>query len=55
DTTDDERTRRAAQTLVNRVGEPGDAAAAIHYLASPDAGYVTGQFLHVNGGALPGR
>ncbi len=52
---DDERKRRAAQTLVNRVGEPDDVAAAIRYLASPDAGYVTGQFLHVNGGALPGR
>jgi 3-oxoacyl-[acyl-carrier protein] reductase len=52
---DGERRRRAAQTLVNRVGEPNDVAAAVRYLASPDAGYVTGQFLHVNGGALPGR
>jgi 3-oxoacyl-[acyl-carrier protein] reductase len=52
---DAERKLRAAQTLVNRVGEPRDVAAAIRYLASPDAGFVTGQFLHVNGGALPGR
>lgn len=52
---DDERRRRAAATLVNRVGEPADVAAAIRYLASPEAGYVTGQFLPVNGGAQPGR
>jgi 3-oxoacyl-[acyl-carrier protein] reductase len=51
----DERKRRAAQTLVNRVGEPLDVATAIRYLALPEAGYVTGQFLHVNGGALLGR
>ncbi|CAJ62261.1 Putative 3-oxacyl-ACP reductase (partial) [Frankia alni ACN14a] len=55
DVDDDERKRRAAQTLVNRVGEPLDVATAIRYLALPEAGYVTGQFLHVNGGALLGR
>jgi 3-oxoacyl-[acyl-carrier protein] reductase len=33
-----------------RLGEGGDIAAALVYLASREAGYVTGQTLHVNGG-----
>ena len=33
-----------------RLGEGGDVAAAVVYLASREAGYVTGQTLHVNGG-----
>ena len=33
-----------------RMGEGGDVAAAVVYLASQEAGYVTGQTLHVNGG-----
>ena len=33
-----------------RLGEGADVAAAVVYLASRDAGYVTGQTLHVNGG-----
>lgn len=33
-----------------RMGEGGDIAAAVVYLASKEAGYVTGQTLHVNGG-----
>jgi 3-oxoacyl-[acyl-carrier protein] reductase len=33
-----------------RLGEGSDVAAACVYLASPEAGYVTGQTLHVNGG-----
>jgi 3-oxoacyl-[acyl-carrier protein] reductase len=32
------------------MGTPGDIAAATVYLASDEAGYVTGQTLHVNGG-----
>ena len=46
---------RVRQTLVGRAGVPDDIAAAVRYLAGPDAGYVTGQVLQVNGGALPGR
>jgi NAD(P)-dependent dehydrogenase (short-subunit alcohol dehydrogenase family) len=32
------------------LGMPEDVAAAVAYLASPAAGYVTGQSLSVNGG-----
>jgi 3-oxoacyl-[acyl-carrier protein] reductase len=33
-----------------RMGTPEEIAAAVRYLASPEAGYVTGAVLHVNGG-----
>ncbi len=35
---------------LGRVGAPEDVAAAVAYLASPAAAYVTGQVLRVNGG-----
>ena len=40
----------AAQNLLGRVGEPEDVAAGICYLASEEAGYVTGIMLDINGG-----
>ncbi len=43
------------QTLTGRPSTPEDVAAAVFYLASPEAGQVTGQVLQVNGGALVGR
>ncbi|MFC4588880.1 SDR family NAD(P)-dependent oxidoreductase [Sphaerisporangium corydalis] len=46
---------RVDLTLVGRGGVPGEIAAAIGYLASPEAGYVTGQILHINGGSILGR
>jgi 3-oxoacyl-[acyl-carrier protein] reductase len=39
-----------AQIPLGRLGAPQDIAAAVAYLASPGAGYVTGAVLHVNGG-----
>jgi 3-oxoacyl-[acyl-carrier protein] reductase len=50
-----EANRRAGRTLVGRLGEPDDVAAAVAFLASPEAGYITGEILHCNGGELLGR
>jgi NAD(P)-dependent dehydrogenase (short-subunit alcohol dehydrogenase family) len=37
---------------LGRVGEPGDVAAAVAFLASDDAGWITGQILPIDGGLL---
>ena len=39
-----------AQIPLGHLGKPSDIAHAVAYLASPEANYVTGQELHVNGG-----
>ena len=39
-----------AQIPLGHLGKPSDVAHAVAYLASPEANYVTGQELHVNGG-----
>ena len=48
--TDDQKARINAQIPAARMGLPEEIAAAVLYLASPEAGYVTGATLHVNGG-----
>jgi 3-oxoacyl-[acyl-carrier protein] reductase len=48
--TEERRTRLIDRTLLGRAGSPDDVAGCIFFLASDDAAYVTGQFLHVNGG-----
>ena len=40
----------AEETPLCRIGTPEDIAAAVSFLASPDAGFITGQVLGVNGG-----
>jgi 3-oxoacyl-[acyl-carrier protein] reductase len=41
-------------SLVGRSGTPEDVARAVRFLAGPSARYITGQTLHVNGGAFLG-
>jgi 3-oxoacyl-[acyl-carrier protein] reductase len=45
-------TRQAllGQVPLDRLGRPDDIAAAVAFLASAEAGYITGETLHVNGG-----
>lgn len=47
---EDQKGRILGQIPAGRMGEPGEIAASVLYLASPEAGYVTGAVLHVNGG-----
>ena len=47
---DEQKAALSGQIPLGRLGQPADIAHAVTYLASPEAGYVTGQELHVNGG-----
>lgn len=47
---DEQKAKILGQIPAGAMGNPADIAAAVTYLASPAAGYVTGATLHVNGG-----
>jgi 3-oxoacyl-[acyl-carrier protein] reductase len=47
---DEQKGKILGQIPAGRMGAPEDIAAAVLYLASSEAGYVTGTTLHVNGG-----
>ncbi|MBW0157287.1 3-oxoacyl-ACP reductase FabG [Sedimentimonas flavescens] len=47
---DDQKSKILTQIPAGRMGAPEEIAAAVLYLASPEAGYMTGATLHVNGG-----
>jgi len=53
--TDEQKAGYIAHTAVGRAGQPDDIAFAVRFLASPRSGYMTGQFVHANGGAAFGR
>jgi len=47
----DEQTDNLVATIaLGRIGSPADVAAAVSFLVRDDAGYITGETLHVNGG-----
>ncbi len=48
--TDDQKSGILGNVPAGRMGDAEEIAAAVLYLASPEAGYVTGTTLHVNGG-----
>jgi 3-oxoacyl-[acyl-carrier protein] reductase len=52
---DERKQRLVAETRNKRAGTPADVAAAVRFLCSPEAGHITGQVVHVNGGAYLGH
>lgn len=53
--TSEREQRLIAETRNHRAGTTADVAATIAFLASPAAGHITGQVIHVNGGAYLGH
>jgi 3-oxoacyl-[acyl-carrier protein] reductase len=51
---EEQRTALLQQIPLGKLGSPEDVAAAVAFLASPRAGYITGATLHVNGGMYMG-
>lgn len=52
--TEAQRAALLQQIPLGRLGNPEDVAAVVAFLASPQAGYITGATLHVNGGMYMG-
>ena len=50
----EQRARMLERIPLGRLGAPEEIAAAVTFLASPDAAYITGETLHVNGGMYMG-
>lgn len=50
DLTDDQKQAIFANIPAERLGQPEEVAAAVGFLASPGAAYITGETIHVNGG-----
>ncbi len=50
DDSPERRMQRAGEVPLGRIGSPDDIAGGVSFLCSPDARYVTGQTLHINGG-----
>jgi 3-oxoacyl-[acyl-carrier protein] reductase len=55
DATPDELAAYTAEVPLHRMGTPEDVATTVAFLASPDAAFVTGQCIPVNGGHTVGR
>jgi len=51
---EEQKTAILQQIPLGKLGNPEDVAAAVAFLASPQAGYITGATLHVNGGMYMG-
>jgi 3-oxoacyl-[acyl-carrier protein] reductase len=51
---DNQRETMLAAVPLKRLGKPEEIATAVGFLASDDAGYITGETLHVNGGMYMG-
>lgn len=54
DLNEEQRTAMLRDIPLSRLGEPGDIASVVAFLASDAAAYVTGQTIHVNGGMYMG-
>jgi 3-oxoacyl-[acyl-carrier protein] reductase len=54
DLSEEQRRTLVRQIPLERLGEAADVAAAVLFLASPAAGYITGETIHVNGGMYMG-